>query len=233
MHKRLLNAITLDLSALADIPAVVCYDEAGKVITRAELEAWFGAPVHVERCQAHPDAPFIARVVSLQCRDTGAVQLVRLVDPGGLPIVRAAIARWWPDAPGLDPYPEDCYASRWRDRSVIGWTNEEGLIGFGMGGGDKPPGYSGVWALHCQAPSDWVGGLGWNPGREHKVIEVTFGLYPVDDQPGPQPPPPEPSDPELHGLLTDLEEIGALALASHAFARGAIALVRRIVEGGE
>jgi hypothetical protein len=230
MQKRVLDAITMNLSALDEVPAVVCYDEAGKVITKAQLETWFGGAVHIERASVHKDAPYIARVIRLQARDTGAVQLVRLVNPGGLAITRAAIARWWPDAPGLDPYPDDCYASRWRDRAVIGWTNTEGLIGFGMGGGDKPPGSSAVWALHCDAPSDWVGGLGWSPGREHKVVEVTFGLYPVDDQPGPQP---APGDPDLCGLLTDLEEIGALALANHAFARGAISLVRRMLEGGD
>ena len=232
MQKRLLNALNLNLTALDEVPAVVCYDEAGNIIPKSRLEAWFSRPIEIQRCQAHPEAPYIARVVSLQARDTGAVQLVRLVDPGGLPIRNAAIARWWPDAPGLDPYPEDCQASRWRDNAVVGWTNADGLIGFGMGGGDCPPGSSAVWALHCDAPSDWIGGLGWAPGREHKVIEVTFGLYPVDDQPGPQPPP-DPENPDLAGLLTDLEEIGALALASHAFARGAISLVRRIMEGGD
>jgi hypothetical protein len=222
----------MNLAAIDEVPAAVCYDEAGKVIPKEQLEAWFGHAVHIERCRVDAEAPYIARVVSLRCRDTGAVQLVRLVDPGGLPIQKAAIARWWPDAPRIDPYPPDCQASRWRDRAVIGWTNADGLHGFGMGGGDCPPGSSAVWVLHCDAPSDWVAGLGWSPGREHKVVEVTYALYPVDDQPQPQPPP-DPENPDLSGLLTDLEEIGALALASHAFARGAISLVRKIVEGGE
>jgi hypothetical protein len=232
MQKRLLNALTMDLSILDEIPAVECFDEAGNHITKQQLEAWFGHTVDIQRATVDLEAPYIARVIRLQARDTGAVQLVRLVDPGGLAIRKAAIARWWPDAPGLDPYPEDCQASRWRDNAVTGWTNDDGLIGFGMGGGDCPPGSSAVWVLHCDAPSDWVAGLGWAPGKEHKVVEITFGLYPVDDQPGPQPPP-NPEDPDLSGLLTDLEEIGALALASHAFARGAISLVRGIMEGGD
>jgi hypothetical protein len=228
MHKRLLTALTMNLTAVARAPSLTCYDVDGNVITQDELKAWFTAPVPIERAQAHREAPYVARVTSLHCRKSACVQMVRVVDPSGQPLPGAAVARWWNDAPVLDAYPADCHATRWRERAVVGYTDATGTVGFGMGGGDQPPGWSGVWVLHCDAPGDWVGGLGWVTGTGYHTVEPTFTICPAGDGPSPQP-----TDADLAGLLTDLEEIGALSIATHAFARGAIALVKSILNGGK
>jgi hypothetical protein len=197
----------MDLRAAAadGLPALVCRDVNGNSITLEDLERWFGGEIGILRAQPHPNAPYVIRVTELHARDTGAVQLVNLRWADGKGVPNAAIARWFSSAPGLDPYPADCEATRPKNNAVIGWTNGEGLHGFGMGPGDKPPGWSGVWALHCDGPSDYVDGLGWSPGERHKVIEVTFTIYDKDD-PGPGPGPDPDPDP---GPGFDWQELGA------------------------
>lgn len=164
------------------------YDVGNREITQSAFESWFGGELDIRYCDPNPNVvDWVCRITGIYARDWGAVQLVRVLNEHGAPLERVAVGRWWPDAPGLDPFPPDCFATRWKDRAIIGWTNEEGNVGFGMGSGDTPPGSSGCWVIHCQAPSDWVGGLGWSPGVEHKCAVLEFKIGPVNDLP-PEPP---------------------------------------------
>lgn len=167
-----------------DYPIVLGPD--GRQHDRAWLAAWFGVDVPVTRAVEDPRTPYIVVCTELRCHDGPATQMVTVHGLDGGPLPNAAVARWWADAPELDPFPPDCEASRWRERAIIGWTKEDGTVGFGMGPGDKP-GSSAVWVLHCDAPCDLVDKLGWAPGVAHKIIEAVFEVFETDEEP-PQPP---------------------------------------------
>jgi hypothetical protein len=169
----------------------------GKPWTLAELSAWWGAEIEVVEPEPHAQAAYMVRAHELRVADGPATQIVRVIDQHGNPIDRAAVCRWWTDAPHLPALPAGCYASYLRPQAVVGETNAGGDVGFGMGKGDMP-GSSGVWVANCQAPSGGVFGLGWKPFTNHAAVVVTFQVLPVGG--GPVVPPPEPVD-------TDLEEI--------------------------
>jgi len=186
-------------AARRGMPEVVFYDEANNPITRQQFETWFGGALDIRTCDPLPGLKTL-RLAAVCARDWGAVQLVTLLDDTGAPLINAAVGRWWPDAPQLDPFPPDCMATRWKDRAVVGWTDLNGNVGFGMGKGDCPPGSSACWPIHCKAPADFCGGLGWSPGREHKTAALVFVL--VDDE---EPPPPP--DDNWRLLFERLDEI--------------------------
>lgn len=182
-------------------PELKCVNEQGNEISLAELEQWFGGKLDIRRATPFPGAP-IVRVVGLRAKDSGAVQFARLLKQDGAPYPKAGFARWWDRAPGLDPFPPDCLATRWKDNADVAITKENGYADWGMGQGDKPPGSSGVFPLHCPAPADAVFGLGWSPGKEHKVVVPTFQEFAEDPGPGPDP---EPGD----GLAEAVNKLAA------------------------
>lgn len=209
LAERLAKSINLEGIEPSYVPdEPVFFDTANNKISRAEFEDWF-APLNIQRAVAIPGKKVI-RLVAVYARDWGAVQLVQIIDANG-PVTGVTVARWWPDAPLLDPFPPDCSATRWRDRAVHGLTNEEGHIGFGMGSGDCPPGFSGIFPIHCQAPADWCGGLGWAPGVEHKTAYLIFAITEETDDPPPEPvPDPEPD--QRFALLADyLDAVGQMS----------------------
>lgn len=201
---------SIDLRTLVPlaVPAEpMFFDTQDRPISRTEFEEWFTCTLDIRRATAIPGFQVI-RVQAIFARDWGATQLVQIVDANG-GAEGIAVARWWPDAPGLDPFPPDCFATRWKDRAVHGWTDANGHVGFGMGSGDCPPGHSGVFPIHCQAPADYVGNLGWAPGDAHKTAFVVFALTDEDDPP-PPPPPPDPD--QRFALLADyFEAVGKMS----------------------
>ena len=193
-------------------PEVKCYNRWGEEISKADLEAWFGAPIEIKRAHVVPGAP-IVRVVKLKAKDSGAQQFARLLDVDGSPFPKAGMARHWPDAPKMPDFPANCLASRWENRADIVFTKEDGFADWAMGQGDKPPGASAVFPVHCPAPADAVYNLGWNPGGDsggggHKTVEITFQVFEEDPGPGPGPDP-EPGDGYLERIAVALERIAA------------------------
>lgn len=180
----------------ADEQGLTIVGPEGENWTLAQLSAWFGAEVEVAQVVSNPKAGFYANVVRLEVRDGPCAQMVKVIDDAGKPLQGVRICRWWQDAPELPPFPEGCMATRFKDRAVHGPTNENGDIGFGMGGGDMP-GSSGVWLVDCDCPGAWVGGLGWKPYTNHAAIAVTYQVFPAETEP-PVPPPPEG---DIEGLL--------------------------------
>ena len=171
-------------------PEIRCEDRWGEEISKADLEAWFGAPIEIKRAHVVPGAP-IVRVVKLKAKDSGAQQFARMLHEDGSPWPKAAIGRWWAGAPELPQFPANCLASRHAERADIATAKDNGFADWAMGPDDKPPS-SGVWPIHCPAPADGVWGLGWTPGGDnqgggHKTIEVTFQQFAAD--------PTDPEDP--------------------------------------
>jgi hypothetical protein len=67
-------------------------------------------------------------------------------------------------------------------------SKEDGTIGFGMGGGDKPNS-SGLWVAHCDAPGDWFGSGGWFGLEAHASWHVVYQITEVGEDPEPKPSP--------------------------------------------
>ena len=185
------------------IPDPIVRDLNGQRRDLAWLASYWGVPLDIQRADPHPACPHLFRLTEIAIRQGPAVQIVACLQADGSPYHRTAVARWWQDAPALPPYPDDCHATRWKPNAVIGWTDAAGVVGFGMGGGDRP-GSSGVWPLHCEAPGDWVGNLGMHAERNHETLALTFQLMPANE------PPPEPPEPPASG------DLAAIAQAIHA-----------------
>lgn len=99
--------------------------------------------------------------------------VVTVVDADGVGINGIKVAFYWPDAP-RDP------SAGWYNRCVVGETNAEGCVGFGIGGGAyySPPngGPHAVW-IYGDGMSEKVDGLGMVAGTNHDHINVTFARY--------------------------------------------------------
>ena len=77
----------------------------GKPWTLAELSAWWGAEIEVVEPEPHAQAAYMVRAHELRVADGPATQIVRVIDQHGNPIDRAAVCRWWTDAPHLPALP--------------------------------------------------------------------------------------------------------------------------------
>ena len=118
------------------------------------------------------------KLVSL--RDTGYsasnALVVKVVDEYDAPMSGVQVAFYWPDAPEGD-------AGEWYGRYVVGVTNAEGDVGFGMGSGayywpnDGQVGPHAVWVIGNESGvklSDLADGLGMIAATNHKHLDVTF-----------------------------------------------------------
>ena len=186
-------------------PELKCYigDQQCSI---GELETWFGHSLDIRRADPFPGAP-IVRVVKLRGLKGITSQNVEMFKEDGSPWEKAAIGRWWEDAPGLDPFPPNCLATRWKNNAMIGFIEGSGVVGFGMGTGDAP-GSSGVFPIHCPAPGDAVFGLGLMRSPEYRCVQVTFQEFATDPDPDPGPDP-EPGDGYLERIAVALERIAA------------------------
>jgi hypothetical protein len=102
-----------------------------------------------------------ARLVALRCREGPASLEVHVEDGAGNPLANVTVFRYWPDAPVL---PSELAWDANYNRADYGLTNDQGNIGFGMGGGDPyfPPGQAGASAIWVGGPDSYlVSGLGW------------------------------------------------------------------------
>jgi hypothetical protein len=144
--------------------------------------------------------------------DAPAAIIVKTLSPGGAPLEACPVARHWPGAPEL---PAD--RQHWKKRGVVGWTNVNGDVGFGMGQGDfySPPNVPPTWVWIAQVsqasgdqpavPTEAVSGLGMLAGTNHDHVDVVFHW-----DPGPEPPPPPP--PPADDLLAAVRDIRAAVL---------------------
>ncbi len=125
----------------------------------------------------------VYRLVEVIEREGAATQIVNVLDSEGEQLVGVPVARYWPGAPELSPKP----ASAWKSKAVIGKTNSNGDVGFGMGRGDyitEPgAGVSAVWVADPDIPSDLADKLGMIAGTNHRRLDFMFQLQtePAED----------------------------------------------------
>lgn len=168
----------------------------------------FGA-ITIERCPATEGKVF--RIVKLRDSIGPAVQIASVRDEDSMPLIGVNLVRFWPDAPELPQWPAPI--SMWRRRGVIGPTNEEGNVGFGMGHGDyyfaPNAGASALWVADGRGPSDFIIGLGMLGGTDHRHVDVFFQLVDLGSQiEPPVPPKPVPSSSEdWRAMLARLDRI--------------------------
>jgi len=155
------------------------------------------------------------RVVELQEKPGTASQVVTVIRDGE-PAAGVAIGRTWGSNPAegeladLPNVPAEL--ATWFDRGVVGHTEANGTVGFGMGSGDhydpaNAPGHRGPSAVWLEAPGEAVVGLGMiYDNRRHlePVLEWVAGAGPG--------PGPGPCDPEV---------VERIAVAAH-LAGGAV-----------
>lgn len=149
------------------------YDKEGNEKDWDWLVARFG-DVTISQSQAEQ----AYRVTALREKEGPASLVVKLLDENGNPVVKVPVVRFWPSAPELPQW--EGLPERWRNKGVSGRTNDEGDIGFGMGGGDYywpdqgQKGASGVWAGEPGWGSDFVLGLGMLAATNHIHLDVEF-----------------------------------------------------------
>lgn len=187
----------------AGCPGPALYDTDGTVQDIAWLEDTYGN-VGWECAETHPDADYIYRLAELRASCGPAVIVVNVKDKDGNPLSGRAVVRYWPDAPLLPEY--DPPASRWTDRGVVGWTSDNGDVGFGLGGGDYywPETGSGVTRIYIadhEGPSDLVKNLGMLAGTEHCTLFPVYHRIPKEDVDPPTPTPGPTGEPIPEGLF--------------------------------
>jgi hypothetical protein len=148
------------------------------------LRASFG-DVKITRAQPSAGETMAYRVVKVQDLAGPAVQVVKVADQDGKGLQGKVVARYWPGAPVLPKM--SSAVSKWHPKGVSGKTNEEGMIGFGMGHGDyyfaPNGGASSVWVADEAGPSDLISGLGMLGGTNHRHLEVYYQLQAVEPVP--------------------------------------------------
>jgi hypothetical protein len=156
----------------------------------------FGA-VNLERAEAAADPSHAYRVASLHDTDGPAAMVVRVVDQDDNPLEGIHVVRYWSGAPKLPEWPSP--VSLWQDEGVHGPTNENGDIGFGIGGGEyysvPNGGPCAVWVADEAGPSDLISGLGMLDKSKHRHLNVTFRLEAFTEPAAPPPPPARSPDP--------------------------------------
>ncbi|HYN89790.1 MAG TPA: carboxypeptidase-like regulatory domain-containing protein, partial [Ardenticatenaceae bacterium] len=166
------------------MPEIRVYDLSGQRRDLAWVASVYGAVI--ERSPADGGSP-VWRVVEIHEREGPAVQLVKTLDGDGNPQAGVPVVRHWPGAPPLPSTP----ASPWRREGVIGETNADGDVGFGLGRGDyitgPGQGVSAVWVAHPTQRSDLADKLGMIAGTNHRRLDFVFRLM------GGNPPAPAPT----------------------------------------
>ena len=165
------------------------YDKNGTEQTWSWIHARFGDAVQVDASTYDP----AYRLVELREREGPASIMVRLLDENGSPQSGIEVIRHWPGAEGLpawDPPPE-----RWKPNGVHGKTDGNGVIAFGMGGGDfyDPAvtcGVTSIWIARTAYGSDCIHGLGMLAATNHIHLEPVFQLVHGEDPVDPEPPEP-------------------------------------------
>lgn len=141
------------------------------------------------------------KCIRLDERKGDSACVVTVLDKNGYPVANQQVAWYWPDAP-VDG------ACGHLGRCVHGPTNQNGNIGFGMGGGayywpaQGQIGPHAVWIYGGN--SDLVKGIGMLGGTNHNHLDVVFQER--GDEPAPEPEPePEPC-PDMDAVIALLRE---------------------------
>jgi len=113
-----------------------------------------------------------------------ATLIVTVLGEDGAPLNGIQVVFYWPDAP---PLPGGGH----HEKGVVGTTNADGKVGFGMGPGAyydpaKEQGPHQVW-LYGPGMSTRIEGLGMIAGTNHRHLDVYFQL-------STEPPPPPPDE---------------------------------------
>jgi hypothetical protein len=138
--------------------------------------------------------------------------IARVVDEADQPLVNYAVVRYWPGAPTLPDF-SNTTAKQWTTKGVVGKTNVNGDVGFGMGQGDYygpdkgETGASKLYVADFEGPGDLLHNLGMLAATEHCHIDATFKRLPKDEEP--PPPPPTPGEPG--SWYVDLKITGTIA----------------------
>lgn len=182
---------------VGELGAPVVYDFNNNVVDMAWVWATFG-DVTWTRTEPFPDAAYVFRLVALRGKCGPASLIVRIIDEVGNPIERYAVIRYWPGSPELPDF-SDSTARQWTKHGIVGKTNAQGDVGFGMGSGDyywpaESTGASSVYVADFDGPGDFLEGLGMLAGTDHCSLNSTFQRVPKDVTP-PDPPTPTPEPP--------------------------------------
>lgn len=149
--------------------------------------------------------------------DAAPVIVVKTEAPTGAAIPGVRVAWYWPDAPadGEAGPANGLPAGMRANRAVNGTTNEQGVVGFGMGAGayywpnEGQIGPHAVWVYGVHTNSDVVLGLGMLGGTNHS------SLWPMFEWQQAEPEPPEPPSDDIAALCDQIvalaEEIRRLA----------------------
>jgi hypothetical protein len=186
------------------------FDYEGVPATLEWLRGTFGL-VKWTRAEPHPDAPWVFRLVQLRAKCGPASLIVRVIDEDGQPLKKYAVVRYWPGAPELPDF-GGTTAKQWTTHGIVGKTNDNGDVGFGLGKGDYyhpengETGVTKVYVADFDGPGDFLEGLGMLGGTEHCHIDATFQRVAKGEEPPPSPSP-EPS-PEPGGWNIDLRLTG-------------------------
>lgn len=104
--------------------------------------------------------------------------VVHVVDGDGNPIENARVAWYWPDAPSDPASQPACgvFPEMVQHRAVSGTTNQNGDVGFGMGGGAYywPPNTGPHASWVYGANSELVLGIGMLAATNHYHFNVEF-----------------------------------------------------------
>ena len=186
--------VSREMGLAASMGAPTVYDYDGQIQDMAWLWEEFG-DVTFQRAEPHPEAGFVFRLIALRAKCGPASLIVKVVDENGLPLKKYAVIRSWPEAPELPDF-SGTTAKQWTKTGIVGKTNVEGDVGFGMGTGDYyfPPegGASSVYVADFDGPGDYLTGLGMIGATNHCHIDSTFQRIQADNPEPPVPPTPGP-----------------------------------------
>ncbi len=170
---------------------------------------------------AVPDGAEWFKLVKLEQRDGWAGLNVHLIDEAGNPLANVAVCQGWQDGPHLGDGTEPMggQPGAYPNQGQAGFTNDDGILGFGWGAGEqfRPWETGGAhWYWVMGQWSEVPCGFGWWFGTNHMTIEPTFQRVTTEE------PPPPPDDiiarlerieTGVNTVLSRIEELQA-ALAS-------------------
>ena len=170
---------------------ITVYDKYGTIQPWSWLEANFGNVLEVVEPNAEPDfwcsalweIDDLPRAESPGIPEAPATLIVTVLNEDDAPVPGVQVVFSWPDAP---PLPGGGH----HEKGVVGTTNADGKVGFGMGPGayywpKTEQGPHQVW-LYGPGVSTRVEGLGMIAGTNHRHLDVTFQVCTLE--------PPPPSD---------------------------------------
>lgn len=215
------NAVHMVTEAVSDI---VVIDYQGNVRDLAYLRARYGNFV------IQPAAAGEGRMWKVthlyEKRNAAASIVASCFDEAGSPLAGKNVAFYWPDAPQCDAGPAGgVIPGMAPGRAVKGVTNDNGDVGFGLGGGAYywpergEIGPHALWMYGLTTRSDILLGLGMVAATNHDHFDVGFTRYEADPGPGPGPEPEPDGDlgavvAELKGIRAAVEDLAAASKAS-------------------